>query len=130
LILLERAPWPVQQGVPLPTETHPAFEWLALQTGGPEKAVLDLVPAGDRLTLAISGETLYATDLHNKPTASGVSSMWPESTWFLLYWLPVLTLRVRPLHGRIRSVYWRSNRPDPRLLSVGITHLEMRPVEK
>jgi hypothetical protein len=95
LLLFERAPWPVQQGVPLPSATHPAFEWLALQEGGADKALLDLVPAGERLTLAISGETLYATGFHNKPTASGVSSMWPEPAWFLIHWLQ---FHERPLH--------------------------------
>jgi hypothetical protein len=95
LLLFERFPWPVQQGVPMPMATHPAFEWLALQTGGADKALLDLIPAGDRLTLAISAETLFATDLHNKPIASGASSMWPESAWFLIYWLQ---WQKRPLH--------------------------------
>lgn len=83
LLLFERVPWPVQQGVPMPIAPHPAFEELSTES----VSLIDLVPSGDLLTLAISGETLYATDLHQRPTASGVSSMWPESTWFLLYWL-------------------------------------------
>ncbi len=87
LLLLERAPWPRRHAVPLPVNPHPAFEWLAEQGSGPDKAVLDLEPTGDRLALVISGETLYAVDLHHKPTASGVSTMWPESAWFLLNWL-------------------------------------------
>ena len=87
LLLLESAPWPRELAVPLPAEPHPAFNWLAEQKGGSNEAVLDLEPTGDRLSLLISGETLYAVDLHNKPTASGVSSMWPESAWFLQNWL-------------------------------------------
>lgn len=82
LLLFEQVPWPVAE-VPIPINSHPAFDWLSMQQG----AVIDLVPAGQQLTLAASGETLYATSLHQKPTASAVSSMWPESAWFLYYWL-------------------------------------------
>ena len=83
LLLFERVTWPVLGGVPLPVAAHPAFD-LAAQEAGP---VIDLVPAGDQLILATAGETLYATGLHQQPTASGVSSMWPESAWFLFNWL-------------------------------------------
>jgi hypothetical protein len=82
-LLFERVPWPVLQGVPLPAAAHPAFVLVAQQAG----AVIDLVPAGDQLILATTGETLYATSLHKQSTASGVSSMWPESAWFLFNWL-------------------------------------------
>lgn len=83
LLIFERVPWPANDSVPLPGNAHPVFEWLTRQQG----AVIDLVPDGDQLTLAISGETLYATSLHQMPTASGVSSLWPRSTWILFGWL-------------------------------------------
>ena len=83
LLLFERVPWPARQGLPLPVVTHPAFTQLAPES----EALIDLIPAGDQWQLAISGETLYATGLHQKPTAAGIGTMWPESAWFLVNWL-------------------------------------------
>ena len=83
LLLFERVPWPARQGLPLPVVAHPAFT----QLGEDSAAIIDLIPSGDRLTLAILGETLYATGLHQKPTAAGIGTMWPESAWVIINWL-------------------------------------------
>jgi hypothetical protein len=86
LLIIEIIP-PPTDGVPFATPSHPAFEWLE-QESLPEQGILDLyAPEPPALALAIRGETLWATRYHGRPTVSGVSSVWPAHTWFLLRWL-------------------------------------------
>lgn len=95
LLVLEAAPWPISQGVKLPPDTHPAFQWLRSQPAKGPDAVLDLKNGQDGLTLPISGDVLYATQLHGKPAVAGVGSYWPHTTWIWINWL---NKHQRPFH--------------------------------
>jgi hypothetical protein len=63
----------------MPLIPHPAYAWLARQDLEQGEGIVDI--KGRRVM--ISGETLFATSLHGKPTASGVGSFWPRHTWLL-----------------------------------------------
>ena len=87
LLIIEGMPWPVASHAAYPPAEHPAFTWLRSQASDGPAAVLDLFENESKLSLLISGETLYATTLHGKPAIAGVGSMWADATWFWLEWL-------------------------------------------
>lgn len=87
LLVFEVLPAPLQP-VPLPTVSHPAFDWLKAQPAAPDQSVVDLI-AGQPYTPVLfnGGETVWATRYHGWPTVSGASSVWPAYTSFLHNWL-------------------------------------------
>lgn len=87
LLLFEGLPWLVFTGMPWPPAIHPALRWLAEQPTAAHQAVLMLDGENRHLAVAISGETLYASQLVQKPTISGVGSFWPRATHFMDDWL-------------------------------------------
>jgi hypothetical protein len=76
--LLEVLPIPTGS-LPLPTQLHPAYQWLV---GHP-------LPVGEGIadieypSIKIDGETLFATQLHQTPIVAGTGSFWPQHTLFL-----------------------------------------------
>jgi len=79
LWLIETLPAPTGN-LPVPLRPHPAYEWLAQQEMNRHEGIVDI----QYPSLMMGGETLFATWLHQKPTASGVGSFWPEHTISLL----------------------------------------------
>lgn len=82
LWLVEILPAPTRS-LPVPLQPHPAYAWLAKQNLKLGEGVADLVYP----TLGIDGRILWATILHQKPTASGTGSFWPEHTYELWHYL-------------------------------------------
>jgi len=80
--LVEALPRPIY-GMPVPLQPHPAYAWLADQELESGEGIVDLVYS----TPFISGETIWATLFHRKPTASGAGSAWPEHTFALWNYL-------------------------------------------
>ncbi len=80
--LVEILPRPVGN-LPVPFQPHPAYMWLAGQELNPGEGIADVAYP----TLLIGGETVWATWLHQKPTASGVGSFWPAHTFALWEYL-------------------------------------------
>jgi len=76
--LVEILPNPTAS-LPVPTQPHPAYAWLAEQDLNPSEGIADLVYP----TLRIDGKVIFATALHGRPTASGVGSFMPEHTFVL-----------------------------------------------
>lgn len=100
LWLIEVWPLPVNN-VPVPLQPHAAYAWLAEQNLSGEGIVELSYP-----TLRISGEVLWATLLHQKPTASGSGSSWPTHTAFLWhYFLSDPEALSRPQTGIILQQY-------------------------
>ena len=98
--LVEMCPRPIG-GVPVPYQPHPAYAWLADQELALGEGIVDIVHP----TLKIRGETLWATRLHLKPTASGIGSFWPEHTFALWKYLWDDTALSRPETGAIFRQY-------------------------
>ncbi len=80
--LVEMLPWPTGN-VPVPSDLHPAYAWVASQKLEPGEGIADIAYP----TLKIGGETLWAIGMHNKPNVSGVGSFWPEHTFALWNYL-------------------------------------------
>lgn len=81
--MVESLPVPVN-GVPVPYELHPAYEWLAEQALISGEGIVDIAYP----TLIMGPEILWGAWLHGKPTASGTGSYWPEySYWLWAYFL-------------------------------------------
>ncbi|GIV89342.1 MAG: hypothetical protein KatS3mg055_1860 [Chloroflexus sp.] len=72
LWLVEILPSPTQS-LPVPLQPHPAYAWLSQQSLQDGEGIIDLMYP----TLRMSGEILWATTLHQKPTVSGSGSSWP-----------------------------------------------------
>jgi hypothetical protein len=74
-------------GVPFPNQMHPAFDWIRENTPA-DTAIVDLHNKnGEKLLMKIGGETILATEFHDRATASGASSIWPAHADFLNNWL-------------------------------------------
>lgn len=87
LLLFELTPNYYAAGADLASIQHEAYEWLSETRETRPGAIMDLVAHDRHLALNVSGATLYATDYHGRPTAGGVSTMWPDSAWQLHEWL-------------------------------------------
>lgn len=86
LLIFEVLP-PPSQAVPFPPPSHPAFDWLAQQKISPA-GVIDLGSwQQDFLYIVSTGNSLWATELHGKPTVAGTGSNWPAYVTFLSNWL-------------------------------------------
>ena len=80
--VVEMLPRPLNS-VPVPLRPHPAYAWLANQTLQPGEGIVDL----EYPTIKIGGEIIWAPLFHQKPTASGAGSFWPEHTFALWNYL-------------------------------------------
>jgi len=76
--LVEILPNPTAN-VPVPTQPHPAYAWLAEQDLAPWQGIADLVYP----TVLRGGQVIWATVLHKKPIVSGGGSFMPEHTFML-----------------------------------------------
>jgi hypothetical protein len=73
--------------VPFPVTPHPAFEWLRGQSMAGQGVVDMDAWQPDRLYLPNRGQTLLATEYHQKPTLAGASSILPAHVAFFDRWL-------------------------------------------
>jgi len=86
LLLIGVLPRP-SGNVPFPVAPHPAFEWLRGQPMDGQ-GVVDLDAwQPDLLYLPNRGQTLLATEYHQKPTFAGASSILPAHVAFFDGWL-------------------------------------------
>lgn len=86
LLVIEVLP-PPSDRVPFPPAEHPAFAWLR-QHVAPGQGIVDLDAwQPDRLYLPNRGQTLLATQYHQRPTVTGASSILPAHVAFLDQWL-------------------------------------------
>jgi hypothetical protein len=86
LLVLEALPAP-SGSVPFPPPGHAAFDWIREETPA-AAGVVDLYAAfPDVLMLPIRGETLWATEIHQRAAVSGTSGVWPGHTRALFLWL-------------------------------------------
>ncbi len=117
LLLVEFLPHPTAAFTAAPAP-HPAFEWLRANTQ-PDEGIVDLSPAdAERLELMFSGEVLWATQHHERPTAAGAGSIWPRRTYELRAWFilhpnpgrdPELTSTLRDYQVRYILLHMKSS---------------------
>ncbi len=98
--LVEMLPRPTGN-VPVPSNLHPAYAWVAGQELEPGEGIADIAYP----TLEIGGETLWAIGIHNKPNVSGAGSFWPEHTFVLWNYLLDSTALSRPETGVVFRQY-------------------------
>jgi hypothetical protein len=86
LLIFEVLPSPTLS-FSFPPAPHPAFEWLHEQSIAPD-GIVELSATPDaQLTLQMGGKAIWATLYHNQATVSGMSSVLPGHTAYLMRWL-------------------------------------------
>ncbi len=86
LLLVESSRLPIK-GVPFPPTSHPVFTWLAGRSVPPGESVLDVMAISPDIQIPyLGGPTLWATEFHHLPIASGGGSMLPTHTDYLIDW--------------------------------------------
>ncbi|MCS7285766.1 MAG: hypothetical protein NZ653_01305 [Anaerolineae bacterium] len=133
LWLIETLPYPTSE-LPLHFNLHPAYVWITGQTLEPGEGIADLAFP----TLTLRPENLWATLLHQKPTASGLGSSLPEhffALWahllqnedalarpdigLLLQQYRIRYLLVHFVHGGKEEAMWRLINTNPVFIPIG-----------